>query len=85
MTTTSGASSRTARSASVPFVALADDLHALLLEQVAQTRPEQVVVVHEQDARDDGLGVFAASLSWAYLGAAGRVYRACRESSAGRS
>ena len=51
ITTTSGASSRTARSASVAVVALADDLHALLLEQLAQPRAEQVVVVDEQDAR----------------------------------
>jgi hypothetical protein len=32
-------------------VALTDDLHALLLEQIAQARPKQVVVVDEQDAR----------------------------------
>ena len=29
---------------------LADDLHAPLLEQVSQARPEEVVVVHEEDA-----------------------------------
>ena len=34
MTTTSGASSRTARNASVPFAAFADHLNALLLEQM---------------------------------------------------
>ena len=49
MTTTSGASSRTA----APRLAvrgLADHVDALLLEQVAETGPEQVVVVDEQHA-----------------------------------
>jgi hypothetical protein len=36
---------------------LADDQYALLFEQVAQPRAEQVVVIHEQDPRLDGLGV----------------------------
>ena len=37
-------------------VALACHVHPLLLEQVAQPGPEQVVIVHEQDSRRDGLG-----------------------------
>jgi hypothetical protein len=31
-------------------VRLADHLHRLLLEQVAQSRAEQIVIVHEKDA-----------------------------------
>ena len=50
ITTTSGASSRTRRTASAPWRRLADDLDALLLEQVAQAGPEEVVVVDEQHA-----------------------------------
>ena len=53
-------------------VALADHLDALLLEQVAQPGPEQVVVVHEQDARRCRSRVSLRSLSSAYLGAAAR-------------
>ena len=34
---------------------LARDLDAALLEQVAQARPEQVVIVYEQDAGTRGL------------------------------
>ena len=51
MTTTSGAVSRTARTASPPVAASPDDLHALLLEQVPQAGAEQVVVVDDQHAK----------------------------------
>ena len=51
MTTTSGASSRDEPQRRLAVRRLADDLDALLLEQVAQPGPEEVVVVHEQDAQ----------------------------------
>ena len=41
---------------------LADDLDALLLEQVAQAGPEQVVVVDEQDAQRSSLSPSLDSL-----------------------
>ena len=55
MTTTSGASSRTSLHGLRAGRGLADDLDALLLEQVAEPRPEQVVVVDDQHAERLGL------------------------------
>ena len=50
MTTTSGASSRDELDRLRAVRRLADDLHALLLEQVAEPGAEEVVVVDEQHA-----------------------------------
>ena len=50
-----------------PARGLADDVDALLLEQVAQTRAEQVVIVHEQDADVMGLLIRPGALSRSYV------------------
>ena len=50
-------------------VALAHDLDLLVVEQVAQPRAKEVVVVHEQDARDQSVvWCFRVAQAWAYLG-----------------
>ena len=50
ITTTSGAISRTMFEGLLARRGLADDLHALVFQEVAKTTPEEIVVVDDQDA-----------------------------------